>query len=951
MTRPVENNQEGIIKEAVRKFVDARWQNQEPDIDEFVEQYPGLEHQIRQGIQDAQKIDALFDSLVQADESDFENSATEHDLVGHKLASFDVEKVIGRGGMGVVYLARDTKLDRHVAIKSMPGELLSSPIAQVRFRREAKLLASLNHPNIAAIYDIVEQDEGAGYLILEYIPGETLTERIAREPLKLEEALSIGQQIAEAVSAAHEKGIVHRDLKPGNTKITPDGRVKVLDFGLAKASVSEGEKGETTTTQPGHVLGTPAYMSPEQARGKATDHRTDIWSFGCIMYQMLTSHLPFEGETATDTLARIIEREPDWKILPQETPTNVRVLLRRCLKKDPDRRLGDIADARTEISEMLRRSSTEASLPVKLRRKTMIVGAAIIIVLSGVVAWFALNKQAQPSSSKIRLVVLPFENLGPGKDEYFADGISEEIMSRLSAIPTLGVISRTSATQYKNTNKTIQEVGEDLDVEYVLEGSVRWERPTDGPSRVCVTARLIRASDNTQLWSERYDDVLANILQVQAEMAEQLVQALDITLRGPERQALASGPTENLDAWDYYLRGNEYFHRNYDESVFEIAIGMYEKAVNIDPNFALAHARLSIVHGHMYWFKHDHSESRLDMAETAVNTAFGLNPGLPEVHLALGWYYYHCHRNYKHALKHFAIARKSRPDHSFLLEGIAAVQRRLGDFKEALTTYEEAIKLNPRDNRLTIELGGTYLLSRKYQDAERCYDRAIGLAPDLSGAYSAKARLYLSWKGSAEDARAVLDAALLNINKKEADDAEIYDLGVTIDIYARDYKEALKKLLLKSEDYENMSRFTPNALRRAEVYGHRGDKKLEQQCYKSAIATLEGKVAEDPNDHRFHSALGKAYAGLGGREQDAIYEGQLGVDCLPVDKDAIVGAYPLEDLARIYVMVGKYEKAIEKLDLLFRKPSRLSRPLVELDPVWEPLRDNSYFEKLVEAGK
>jgi serine/threonine protein kinase len=350
MAGSIDDSQESIIKEAVQHFVDAQLRGEEPDIDEFVRQYPNLDHQIRESIRDAQKIDALFDSLAQADQSDFEDTVVGQDLVGQKIGSFEIEEMIGRGGMGVVYLAHDTKLDRSVAIKSMPAELARDPIVRARFQREAKLLASLSHPNIAVIHDIIEQGEGAGYLVLEYVPGDTLAECIAREPLKLTEALSIGRQVAEAVSTAHEKGVVHRDLKPGNIKITPDGRVKVLDFGLAKPSASEAKNGEMTATGPGCIIGTPAYMSPEQARGKSTDHRTDIWSFGCIMYQMLTGRLPFEGQTATDTLARIIEREPDWEQLPKSTPANVQVLLRCCLEKDPRRRLRDIGDAGIEIN-------------------------------------------------------------------------------------------------------------------------------------------------------------------------------------------------------------------------------------------------------------------------------------------------------------------------------------------------------------------------------------------------------------------------------------------------------------------------------------------------------------------------------------------------------------------------------------------------------------------------
>ncbi|NOR67700.1 MAG: protein kinase, partial [Woeseiaceae bacterium] len=314
MVAQTNDNQGTILEEALTRFVDECLQGKQPDVDEFVEQYPQCEAQLKVRLQDLEEIDSLFDSLVQADASDFDATVTGHDLTGRKIGAFEIGEMIGRGGMGVVYLARDTKLDRSVAIKSMPAELQANETARMRFKREAKLLASLNHPNIAVIYDIIEQDDDYSYLVLEYIPGRTLRERIADQPLKLEEILSIGRQIAEALAGAYEQGVIHRDLKPSNVKITPDGRVKVLDFGLAKATETQEKKADITITQPGRIMGTPAYMSPEQARANPTDHRTDIWSFGCVMYEMLTGRLPFEGDTATDTLARVIEREPDWEL-------------------------------------------------------------------------------------------------------------------------------------------------------------------------------------------------------------------------------------------------------------------------------------------------------------------------------------------------------------------------------------------------------------------------------------------------------------------------------------------------------------------------------------------------------------------------------------------------------------------------------------------------------------
>jgi len=279
-----------------------------------------------------------------------------------QIGPFRIEKELGRGGAGVIYLAHDTKLDRSVAIKSLPAELMENPKARTRFAREARVLASLNHPNIATIYEELEEAEGVGYLILEYVPGQTLAERIMRGPkIKLKEALSIALQIAEAVAAAHEHDVIHRDLKPGNIKITPEGKVKVLDFGLAKAVGGEALDQQSTVTEPGRVIGTPAYMSPEQARGKPADKRSDIWSFGCVLYEMLTATVPFQGETVSDTLANILQTDPDWQALPQTTPANIRSLLRHCLKKDPRRRLQHIGDAGIEIDETL--TSLTVSVP------------------------------------------------------------------------------------------------------------------------------------------------------------------------------------------------------------------------------------------------------------------------------------------------------------------------------------------------------------------------------------------------------------------------------------------------------------------------------------------------------------------------------------------------------------------------------------------------------------
>jgi serine/threonine protein kinase len=339
---------------------------------------------------------------------------------GSQIGPFRIEQELGRGGAGVVYLAHDTKLDRQVAIKSIPPELADSSKALSRFTREARVLASLNHPHIATIHEEIEDDRGVGYLILEYVPGQTLAERIAKKPLNLQEALTIALQIAEAVAAAHEHDVIHRDLKPGNIKITEEGKVKVLDFGLAKVVGGEATDQQTTITQPGRVIGTPAYMSPEQARGKPTDKRSDIWAFGCVLYEMLAGKIPFKGETISDTLANILQTEPRWEALPENIPINIRSLLRHCLKKDPRRRLQHIGDAAIEISDALDKNTglwaaqtpgirriwpTSQQNVVLLCLACLILGAvgATIVVLS-------LRKEKSPAVSPIKKVfpeVLP----------------------------------------------------------------------------------------------------------------------------------------------------------------------------------------------------------------------------------------------------------------------------------------------------------------------------------------------------------------------------------------------------------------------------------------------------------------------------------------------------------------------------------------------------------------
>jgi len=711
-------------------------------------------------------------------------------------------------------------------------------------------------------------------------------------------------------------------------------------------------------------MGTPAYMSPEQARGLETDKRCDIWSFGCVLYEMLTGKVPFEGETVSDTLAGILDREPDWHALPQATPANIQVLLRRCLEKDSRRRLHDIADAAIEINETLNLPATappvttpsisltpHIAVKVRSRRIAMVIAATIIIVLSAIAVWFILEQQTVPASEAIRLVVLPFENLGSAEDEYFAAGITDAITARLATIRGLAVISRQSAMRYKKREKSAQQIANELRVDYILEGTVYRERPSDPNSRVRIIPQLIKAADDAHVWAQPYDNDMSEVFRVQSDLAERVAQGLNIALVERERRALRSRPTENMEAYDYYLRGNDYYHRIYLGRHFEIAIGMYEKAVELDSKFALAYAQLSRCHAMMYWQYYDHTPGRLEMAKKAVDRALQLEPDLPEAHLALGHYYYHCQSDWDHALHEFAIARKSLPNDSDLLSFIGLVQRRQGKFEEALANIKRASELDPLSDNITINLGETFTYMRNYPEAMRCFDRAILLAPYAARPYCYKASLYLLWEGSTEKARAVGEEALKTT--KSLDEWSIVNSLIDLDVYEGNYQEALDRLSsLKSEDMdiESQDFFIPRAMRYASIYGYMKKSDFAKKYYDEGRNILEAKIQQDPNDARFHSALGIAYAGLG-RKEDAIREGRLAVELLPVSKEAMRGTYRVADLARIYVMVDEFDSAIKQIEILLSQPSELSIHLLRLDPAWALLGKHPRFKKLLERGR
>ncbi|MGD2087865.1 MAG: protein kinase [Candidatus Aminicenantes bacterium] len=837
-------------------------------------------------------------------------------MIGQTISHYKILEKLGEGGMGVVYKAEDTKLKRTVALKFLPPGLTRDPQAKERFLHEAQATAALEHQHICNIYEIDETEDQI-FIVMSCFEGQTLKEKIDTGPLKIDEALKIAIQSAEGLQAAHEKDIVHRDIKSANIIVTEKGQTKIMDFGLAKL------KGQTKITKEGSTLGTTAYMSPEQAQGIDVDHKTDIWSLGVVLYEMITGQLPFKGEYEQAVVYSVMNEEPEpLTALRTGIPMELERIINKALSKDPSERYQHADDMVVDLGTLKRSIDSK---------------------VTSVLPPTGITESPEKISKRKKVVILPFENLGPPEDKYFADGITEEITSRLAAVSGLGVISRTSAVQYDRKGKTMTQIGEDLRVDYVLEGTVRWDRGSGKKSRVRVTPQLISVADDTHLWSERYDRILEDIFEVQSEIAKHVIHHLDVTLLEPEKRTLKARPTESLEAYNAYLRGVEYERRpGYEKETWQLAVHMFNRAVEMDPDFTLAYAELSMVHSEIYHMGYDHTNQRISKAKAALDRALQLQPELPEVHLALGYYHYWCHNAYRQALEEFSIARKGLPNETGILHAVALIQRRRGRFHEAINNMKSATELSPRNARLTLELGITKSFLRKHSQAELYLDRSISLAPDQFFAYYINAANYWNWRGDLRKARATLEKIP---RKNESLSIFFWYLQET---YERNYPAALNRFSSISIDIINFSEvFILKS--QLEGYIHRYMKKpeLAHASFESACILLEKEMKKQPDDPRIHSSMGIVYAALG-RTEEAIKEGKRAVELCPVSNDAFWGPAHVTHLAHIYVILGEYDIAINKLEYLLSIPSFITVPILQLDPKWDPLRQQPKFQQLLE---
>ena len=867
---------------------------------------------------------------------------------GARMGSYEVLAPLGTGGMGEVYRARDRKLDREVAIKVLPAGLSQDKEALARFEREAKVVAALTHPNILAIHDFGTH-EGVAYAVMELLEGQTLRGRLANGPLSQNQAVDFALQILRGLSAAHEKGIVHRDLKPENVMLTKDGGVKILDFGLAKRveAVAPGQETGALTlsghTEPGTVMGTLGYMSPEQLKGHRVDHRSDIFSFGAVFYEMLSGTMAFSRPTASETIVAILTEEPP-ELAPSggATPALDRIS-RHCLEKDPENRFQSARDIAFALSEASSPTGATARPlpPLAARRRRIFLATAVLVVLA--VAGVSFLRRFTPgwsaAASVKRVAVLPFENLGSPEDDYFADGIADAVRGKLTSLPGLEVIARGSSIPYKKTTKTPKQIAQELDAPYLLTATVRWQKG-GGTSRVQVSPELVQVKASgapASRWQEPFDAALTDVFQVQSDIATRVARELGVALGAGEEKRIGEKPTQNLAAYDAFLKGEEARSSNGRK-----ALGFYEQAVALDPGFALAWARVSAISADLFWFSTPMPELA-ERAREAADKAVALAPDRPEGYLALGNYQEYVAVDLERAIEQYRRAFRLGPVNVDLLEARGNLEKRLGRWDAAVDIYRQAERLDPRSVTTKISLGTALLCMRRSREAREVFDSGLAFAPAGVFLIEQKAETFLM-DGDLDGARAVVAAA-----PKEVEPTEL--------VAALSNQDDLVWLLDDSQS-ELLLRLTPSAFDNnraawatclAQAYALKGNIDKSRVYAEEARKALQEQLAVQPRDPQRHAFLGLMFAYLG-RKEEAIREGERAVALQPVSKNAFLGPYYQHQLVRIYILVGEPERALDQLEPLLKIPYALSPGWLRIDPNFDPLRGNPRFQKLA-AGK
>jgi protein kinase/serine/threonine-protein kinase len=883
---------------------------------------------------------------------------------GRRIGAYEIVREIGRGGMGAVYLAKraDGQFEKEVAIKLLKRGTDTDEILR-RFHAEQRILAQLDHPNIARLLDAGTTDDGLPYFVMEHIDGVPITRYVREGQLSVAQRLQLFLKVCEAVQFAHQHRVVHRDLKPGNIFVRQDGEPKLLDFGIAKFLAAGDEGIDQTLTAERRF--TPICASPEQARGETVTPASDVYALGALLYELLTDRPPHRFSTPHPSPAEVAqvigEQEPirpSLSIYDNKTRRQLRGDLDRivlmALRKEPARRYSSVADFAADLRRHLEgrpvqaRPNTARYLTARfVARHKQSIGALFAtaaVALSFILFHHPRAPSPQRSASALAppdksIAVLPFENLSDDKaNAFFADGMQDEILSDLSKVADLKVVSRTSVMQYRGTARNLKEIGEVLQVAYVLEGAVQ-----KIGSRIHMNAQLVDTRTNAHVWAENYDRDVADVFAMQTEVAEKIVVQLKVNLSPREKVAIAEPTTSNVEAYDWYLRAKAWAdnYRVGKEGELE-AEGFLDKAIQLDPNFARAYCLLSSVELTLYrWF--DHSPARQAKAENAVKSAMRLRPDLGEVRLAEASYYYRI-RDFEKARNALTVASRMLPNNSDVLVWSASIDKRQGRWKKSLSELERALELDPRNPDVLHELINTYREVRLYSDSERLVEGGLAAFPEAKLAFLDDKFSIAYDLGDTKTCREIIESLPRGYNPG----GHTSFIRFHVAFLDREWDEAERVIdaakKLAPEGYLVPIPFLYGFMARAQ-----GEPEKARTFFTQARKILEQTLIKRPDDAEPLIWMGLTDAALG-RKEEAIREGREAVAKEPISRDASTGVDFETSLAQIYAWAGEKDLAIDQLAAVAKLPNGPTVGSLKLSADWDDVRGDPRFAKILEES-
>jgi TolB-like protein/tRNA A-37 threonylcarbamoyl transferase component Bud32/cytochrome c-type biogenesis protein CcmH/NrfG len=867
-----------------------------------------------------------------------------------RIGNYQILEEIGRGGMGVIYRARQRHSRRIVALKRILSYHADSQETLARFRREAQAAASLDHPNILPIYEVSECDDGLPFFSMKFAGGGSLLEAAPALRSEPRRAVALMAKVVRAVQYAHGQGILHRDLKPGNILLDGRGEPLVSDFGLAKWLDASSHLTRTLT-----IFGTPGYIAPEQVNGSAgkLGPASDVYSLGAILFDLLTGRPPFLGEHALNVIQQASEKPaPKLRTLVPGLDRDLETICAKCLEREPGARYrcaGALAEDLERWLEGRHIVARPVSPPARAwrwtRRNPVVAGmAALLLVLGSTVGVMVWNGEMASPPAASGIAVLPFESLSPDKENvFFADGVYDGVSTKLAKVANLKVISHNSVAKYRGARNT-QEIGRALNVAYVLEGSVRRET-----GRIHLNAQLIDTRTDAHVWAQEYDRDLSDVFTLQSEIAQKIADQLGAEVSSVAKAAIEEPPTTDLVAYDSYLRAKDLingiaFSTRAKEDLFQ-AVLLLDEAVARDPLFFLAYGELAGAHDRIYFLGFDHTDTRLKLSETALQSARRLRPESGESHLALAQHLYWAYQEYDRAEQELVAARHTLPNESRIPLLSGYIDRRQGRFEKSLEEMKQALELDPRNFSILLQISNTYEMLHRYKEMAAALDRALAIAPKDIPSRVRRAWVDLEGRGDAKPLHATIDTILA----EEPNMAPVFvDLWLDLAFRERDPGAAQRALAAMAVGgcYEENIPF-PNSWCEGLAARFRGDEPTARAAFTNARKELEQKVRDQPNYPAGLCALGVVDGALGNKG-DAVREGERAVELTPISKNAVEGAMFVQYLAVIYAWTGDKDRAMERLAEAARLPgSHVTYGYLRLNPFWDPLRADPRFEAIV----